>query len=129
MNKLNRKQVQKLLDNFRRKYHFEEEISIVSVYTPDFVAAIGGHIENTYLLTINFFKLNNCARPVEVIGHELLHILQLRHGRLQLLKDHVSWEGKLYSNEQVKLTYPSNPWEKEAYHLQGDMAKIISKVV
>jgi hypothetical protein len=44
--------------------------------------------------------------------HELIHVMQIYSGRLQILQGEVKWEGKTWS---LSTPYQQRPWEQEAY--------------
>lgn len=51
----------------------------------------------------------------DVIDHEMVHIKQIKDGRLAYDDDNVYWEGKKYSRSQMNEGAKNLPWEKEAY--------------
>ena len=51
----------------------------------------------------------------DVIDHEMIHIKQIKDGRLDYDDDNVYWEGKKYSRSQMNEGAKNLPWEKEAY--------------
>jgi len=51
----------------------------------------------------------------DVIDHEMVHIKQIKDGRLSYDDDNVYWEGKTYSRDDMNEGAKNLPWEKEAY--------------
>ena len=48
----------------------------------------------------------------EIIPHEVVHILQVERGDLEVLRDGFMWEGDFYPSSTK---YHNRPWEDEAY--------------
>ena len=62
--------------------------------------------------------LNNNLSPFQeqnVIGHEMVHIDQMKRGDLDYDDKYVYWKGKKYSRAQMKEGAKNLPWEAEAY--------------
>ena len=53
-------------------------------------------------------------RTIELIAHELIHVLQYENGMVE--KDgNVTFEGRTYRNFKNDLPYYQRPWESEAF--------------
>lgn len=79
-----------------------------------------------YLLRID--KLTP-SKTITVIAHELIHLTQLRSGKLKVISGNtVEWEGVTYENIS-RVTYERRPWEREAFTKGRDLEfKIIEKL-
>ena len=56
----------------------------------------------------------------EVVDHEMVHIKQIKDGRLSYDEDNVYWEGKKFSRDDMNEGAKNLPWEKEAYSQTKD---------
>ena len=54
-------------------------------------------------------------QEAEVIGHEQIHIDQMKRGDLDYDDDNVYWKGKTYPRSKMHEGSPTLAWENEAY--------------
>lgn len=138
--------------------------NIAAVFAPQGGAApffkecdkTGNILAPKYHMFINLINLSTQS-PLEIMAHEMIHISQMFHNRLQYrvpagIKLEVSfmgniglmvpagfpvmlWEGQDWTHawEEVKIrrcheTYRSLPWEKEAFDLQTEVANMLTFV-
>lgn len=62
--------------------------------------------------------IDNMSRSeaIEVLSHELIHLVQYHNKDIILEKDYVEWKGTKYTYDEVKeLPYMERPWEEEAF--------------
>jgi len=81
----------------------------VGEYTID--AYING-IPTQYIIHVNT-KLSRDV-SINVMAHELIHLLQIERGDLVQGKNSVIWMGKIY-NDPKSIPYLSREWELQAY--------------
>lgn len=53
-------------------------------------------------------------KSIEVLAHEIIHLLQTEKGQLQKTMKSIIWEGKLIQNPG-EIEYGERPWEREAF--------------
>ena len=84
------------------------------IYNVDMEDGVLGKANNNGSITLNN-KIKNPKQIDDVIDHEMVHIQQMKDGRLDYDDDNVYWEGKKYSRASMKEGAKNLPWEKEAY--------------
>lgn len=72
------------------------------------------------------------SEAIEVLSHELIHLVQYHNRDIILEKDYVEWKGTKYSYDEVKnMDYRDRPWETEAFskdtQLKWKLEKILYK--
>ena len=85
------------------------------IYNVDMEDGVLGKANNNGSITLNN-KIKNPKQIDDVIDHEMVHIKQMKDGRLDYDDDNVYWEGKKYSRASMKEGNKNLPWEKEAYN-------------
>lgn len=68
-----------------------------------------------------YIKNSSQSRLTKVLSHELIHLKQMRTGRLVNKKTHIEWEGKPYKN----IPYEQREWEDEAFNGQYQLKQRI----
>ena len=75
----------------------------------------------------NYIEIENKPRNlytyIETLCHECVHIKQYERGELKDVRGKQMWKGK----DCTDLSYSKQPWEKEAFSLQKDLAKAYLK--
>jgi hypothetical protein len=84
------------------------------IYNVDMEDGVLGKANNNGSITLNN-KIKDPKQIDDVINHEMVHIKQMKDGRLDYDDDNVYWEGKKYSRASMKEGAKNLPWEKEAY--------------
>ena len=84
------------------------------IYNVDMEDGVLGKANNNGSITLNN-KIKDPKQIDDVIDHEMVHIQQMKDGRLDYDDDNVYWEGKKYSRASMKEGAKNLPWEKEAY--------------
>ena len=84
------------------------------IYNVDMEDGVLGKANNNGSITLNN-KIKDPKQIDDVIDHEMVHIKQMKDGRLDYDDDNVYWEGKKYSRASMKEGAKNLPWEKEAY--------------
>lgn len=85
------------------------------IYNVDMEDGVLGKANNNGSITLNN-KIKDPKQIDDVIDHEMVHIKQMKDGRLDYDDDNVYWEGKKYSRASMKEGAKNLPWEKEAYN-------------
>lgn len=67
------------------------------------------------------------SESFDVLSHEMVHITQYLDGNLVYENDLLTWMGQDYNLETIE--YDERPWEREAYSLQTDLSREISKIL
>jgi predicted metallopeptidase len=62
------------------------------------------------------------SEAIEVISHEIIHILQYESGELVYENGEVVWQNEVYTLEEE---YERRPWEREAFSRQSVVESII----
>lgn len=100
------------------------------------VCAIKGHVSGRYWSGDNVCEIS-CSMHwqslLEVLAHELVHAEQYHTGRLK--KEWVrnkgwvhKWDGSInHSKGSTYNAYRNQPWEKEAWERQTEIAELVSK--
>lgn len=56
------------------------------------------------------------SEAIQVLSHELIHLLQYKNREIILEKEYVEWKGTRYSyNEVQNIEYRDRPWEADAF--------------
>ena len=84
------------------------------IYNVDMEDGVLGKANNNGSITLNN-KIKDPKQIDDVIDHEMVHIKQMKDGRLDYDDDNVYWEGKKYSRASMKEGSKNLPWEQEAY--------------
>ena len=83
------------------------------IYTVTMEEDVMGKANNNGTIIIN---KNVCpSKTQDVVDHEMVHIKQMRDGRLDYDDEYVYWEGKKYSRAEMDEGNKKLPWENEAY--------------
>ena len=85
------------------------------IYNVDMEDGVLGKANNNGSITLNN-KIKDPKQIDDVIDHEMVHIKQMKDGRLDYDDDNVYWEGKKYSRASMKEGSKNLPWEQEAYN-------------
>jgi hypothetical protein len=85
------------------------------IYNVDMEDGVLGKANNNGSITLNN-KIKDPKQIDDVIDHEMVHIKQMKDGRLDYDDDNVYWEGKKYSRASMKEGAENLPWEQEAYN-------------
>jgi hypothetical protein len=85
------------------------------IYNVDMEDGVLGKANNNGSITLNN-KIKDPKQIDDVIDHEMVHIKQMKDGRLDYDDDNVYWEGKKYSRASMKEGAKNLPWEQEAYN-------------
>ena len=85
------------------------------IYNVDMENGVLGKANNNGSITLNN-KIKDPKQIDDVIDHEMVHIKQMKDGRLDYDDDNVYWEGKKYSRASMKEGSKNLPWEQEAYN-------------
>jgi predicted metallopeptidase len=64
----------------------------------------------------------NKSEAIEVLSHEIIHILQYESGELVYENGEVVWQNEVYTLEEE---YERRPWEREAFSRQSVVESII----
>lgn len=67
------------------------------------------------------------SESIDVLSHEMIHITQYLDGKLVYEENQLNWNGQIYTLENIE--YDERPWEREAYSLQTDLSREISKIL
>jgi hypothetical protein len=67
-----------------------------------------------------FLDKYNRREAMEVISHEIIHIVQYKTGQLIYENGELYWEGKIYDLEN--LDYENRPWERDAFSRESDLS-------
>ena len=65
-------------------------------------------------------------KSIEVLSHEIIHLLQTEKGQLQKTMKSIIWEGRIIQNPG-ELSYDERPWEKQAFIYGRALEKEIRK--
>ena len=84
------------------------------IYSIDMEDGVLGKANNNGTIVINK-DIKDAKQINDVIDHEMVHIQQIKDGRLNYDNNNVYWEGKKYSRASMKEGDEDLPWEKEAY--------------
>lgn len=64
---------------------------------------------------------------IEVISHEIIHMVQYNNGQLVYENNELYWEGEKYDLEN--LDYENRPWERDAFSNQSGLySKVYNKL-
>jgi hypothetical protein len=74
-----------------------------------------GKANNNGTIVLNN-KLTDPEQIQDVIDHEMVHIQQMKDGRLDYDDKNVYWEGKTIPRSSIKEGSAALAWEKEAYN-------------
>jgi predicted metallopeptidase len=66
-----------------------------------------------------FLDKFNRREAIEVISHEIIHIIQYNSGQLVYENSELYWEGQKYDLENMD--YENRPWEREAFSRETDL--------
>ena len=56
------------------------------------------------------------SEAIDVLSHELIHLVQYYNKEIILEKDYVEWKGKQFTYDEVKnMDYRQRPWESDAF--------------
>lgn len=64
---------------------------------------------------------------IEVISHEIIHILQYNTGQLYYDNEFVIWETQPYDINEIE--YDGRPWEREAFNRSPSLSNKISQIL
>jgi hypothetical protein len=84
------------------------------IYHVDMEDGVLGKANNNGTIIINK-DVKDPEQIDDVIDHEMVHIQQMKDGKLNYDDDNVYWKGKKYSRASMKEGAKNLPWEKEAY--------------
>lgn len=81
-----------------------------------------------YILYV--YRLNRINSLV-TIAHEVIHLMQYRSGRIQLIDPtQISWEGDTISMDRIyNIPYSERPWEKEAFDGETALSEKVERVL
>ena len=84
------------------------------IYHVDMEDGVLGKANNNGTIIINK-DIKDPKQIDDVVGHEKIHIDQMKRGDLAYDDKNVYWKGKKYSRASMKEGAKNLPWEKEAY--------------
>ena len=85
------------------------------IYNVDMEDGVLGKANNNGTIVLNN-KLTDPNTIKEVIDHEMVHIQQMKDGKLNYDDDNVYWKGKVIPRKSIEEGSPNLAWEKEAYN-------------
>jgi hypothetical protein len=88
---------------------------IPNVYFRDMEDGELGRAEKNGTIILNE-EMKDPSQIDEVIGHEKIHLEQIRRGDLDYDDKYVYWKGKRYLRSKMKEGDPKLPWEAEVYN-------------
>jgi len=86
----------------------------IPIYSVDMEDGVLGKANNNGVIVINK-DIKDPKKIDDVVGHEKIHIDQMKRGDLAYDDKNVYWKGKKYSRASMKEGAKNLPWEKEAY--------------
>ena len=89
---------------------------------------IQAHIIGTQKQFIIFTKDLSREKSIEVMSHELIHLLQYHSGKLLKTDGGVVWDG-YYIQSIGEIPYMSRPWELEAFVLGENLKRTIRVIL
>ena len=95
---------------------FKREIDIVVHFTKTIEEMGLCHLEDTDLIGIQINTKQSAGEIAQTLAHELVHAKQFI--RKELNGDMTRWK-KNHIPEDVMIPYRSQPWEVEAYEMEG----------
>jgi hypothetical protein len=84
------------------------------------------YFDGMYYLFIDNFKRKEA---IEVIAHEIIHIIQYQSGQLSydMSTGILDWEGQPFDSNQLE--YDKRPWESDAFDKQNQLESKILEVL
>lgn len=74
-----------------------------------------------------FLDKNDRRESIEIISHEIVHMVQYKSGQLIYENGELYWEGQKYDLENMD--YDNRPWERDAFSRETDLGmKVYSKL-
>ena len=86
----------------------------IPIYSVDMEDGVLGKANNNGVIVINK-DIKDPKKIDDVVGHEKIHIDQMKRGDLAYDDKNVYWKGKKYSRASMEEGAKNLPWEKEAY--------------
>ena len=71
-----------------------------------------------------FLDKNDRRESIEIISHEIIHMVQYNSGQLIYENGELYWEGQKYDLENMD--YDNRPWERDAFSGETDLGVKVS---
>lgn len=93
----------------------------------NFEGELNAHIRYHQGIFYLFIGEQNRLNSIEIISHEIIHIMQYQSKDLIFENNKVTWRGVEFDLTNVQ--YENRPWETEAFEKQKDVESLIKSVL